>query len=261
VDNESKATMFTAPSFTGVVSLAGVTLPTADGAPGSVLETDGSGNCTWGVSATSHIGSQTNPHAVTKAQVGLGHVDNESKATMFTAPRFTGVVSLETIPGQKAVAIGLEAGQKTQGARAVAVGQQAGMIAQRAGGVAVGSRAGESDQGVNTVAVGADAGQKSQGPESVAVGKTAGKITQGNRAVAIGAGAGGPMQGAMSVCVGNSATSKFTGAICLGDGAVATANDMLVLGSGIVGGVPGAATAGLTIRIGNIDYYIALTAA
>jgi hypothetical protein len=51
VTNESKATMFTNPTFTGSVS------------------------------------------GVTKAHVGLGNVTNESKATMFTSPTFTGTIS------------------------------------------------------------------------------------------------------------------------------------------------------------------------
>jgi hypothetical protein len=38
----------------------------------------------------SHIASGGNPHGVTATQVGLGNVTNESKATMFTAPAFTG---------------------------------------------------------------------------------------------------------------------------------------------------------------------------
>ena len=42
---------------------------------------------------SSHISSTSNPHSVTKAQVGLGNVTNESKATMFTSPTFTGTVS------------------------------------------------------------------------------------------------------------------------------------------------------------------------
>ena len=37
-----------------------------------------------------------NPHTVTKAQVGLGNVDNESKATMFTSPAFTGTPTAPT---------------------------------------------------------------------------------------------------------------------------------------------------------------------
>lgn len=37
-----------------------------------------------------HIENTSNPHSVTKAQVGLENVDNESKQTMFTSPVFTG---------------------------------------------------------------------------------------------------------------------------------------------------------------------------
>jgi len=54
VTNESKATMFSNPTFTGTVS------------------------------------------GVTASMVGLGNVTNESKATMFTSPTFTGVVNLPT---------------------------------------------------------------------------------------------------------------------------------------------------------------------
>lgn len=39
---------------------------------------------------TSHTSNKSNPHRVTAAQVGLGNVTNESKATMFTSPNFTG---------------------------------------------------------------------------------------------------------------------------------------------------------------------------
>ena len=37
-----------------------------------------------------HLASTSNPHTVTASDVGLGNVTNESKATMFTAPAFTG---------------------------------------------------------------------------------------------------------------------------------------------------------------------------
>ena len=47
-------------------------------------------------SLTSHTSSTSNPHSVTKAQVGLGNVDNESKSTMFTNPAFTGNVTVPT---------------------------------------------------------------------------------------------------------------------------------------------------------------------
>jgi hypothetical protein len=45
---------------------------------------------------SSHISSSTNPHSVTANQVGLGNVTNESKATMFTSPTFTGTVIAPT---------------------------------------------------------------------------------------------------------------------------------------------------------------------
>lgn len=41
--------------------------------------------------ADTHIERVDNPHNVTKSQVGLANVTNESKATMFTSPTFTGV--------------------------------------------------------------------------------------------------------------------------------------------------------------------------
>lgn len=40
---------------------------------------------------TNHTGNTSNPHSTTASQVGLGNVTNESKATMFTSPTFTGV--------------------------------------------------------------------------------------------------------------------------------------------------------------------------
>jgi adenosyl cobinamide kinase/adenosyl cobinamide phosphate guanylyltransferase len=39
---------------------------------------------------SSHMTNFTNPHEVTKTQVGLGNVTDESKATMFTSPTLTG---------------------------------------------------------------------------------------------------------------------------------------------------------------------------
>lgn len=43
-----------------------------------------------------HTAAQDNPHKVTASQVGLGNVTNESKATMFTNPAFTGVPTAPT---------------------------------------------------------------------------------------------------------------------------------------------------------------------
>lgn len=47
-------------------------------------------------SVSNHIADKNNPHAVTKAQVGLGNVTNESKTTMFTNPAFTGTPTAPT---------------------------------------------------------------------------------------------------------------------------------------------------------------------
>lgn len=47
-------------------------------------------------SVSNHIADKNNPHSVTKAQVGLGNVTNESKTTMFTNPVFTGTPTAPT---------------------------------------------------------------------------------------------------------------------------------------------------------------------
>jgi len=46
--------------------------------------------------ARTHISNTSNPHGVTKAQVGLGNVTNESKATMFTNAALTGTPTAPT---------------------------------------------------------------------------------------------------------------------------------------------------------------------
>lgn len=43
-----------------------------------------------------HISNKDNPHEVTKSQIGLDNVVNESKQTMFTSPTFTGVPKAPT---------------------------------------------------------------------------------------------------------------------------------------------------------------------
>ena len=82
VTNESKATMFASPTFTGTVS--GVTATHV-----------GLGNVTNESKATmfaspTFTGTVT---GVTATHVGLGNVTNESKATMFASPTFTGTVT------------------------------------------------------------------------------------------------------------------------------------------------------------------------
>lgn len=70
VTNESKATMFTSPTITGTPTITGY-VPTSTTVNGHAL----SGNV-----------------SVTATDVSLGNVTNESKATMFTSPAFTGNV-------------------------------------------------------------------------------------------------------------------------------------------------------------------------
>lgn len=48
---------------------------------------------------TAHTSLTNNPHSVTSAQLGLDNVTNESKATMFTNPTFTGTVTIPAISG------------------------------------------------------------------------------------------------------------------------------------------------------------------
>ena len=82
VTNESKATMFASPTFTGTVS--GVTK--AHVGLGSVENTALS---TWaGSTNITTLGTITSGSAAASF-VGLGNVTNESKATMFTSPTFT----------------------------------------------------------------------------------------------------------------------------------------------------------------------------
>lgn len=64
------------------------------------LETQGSNQETLIEGVTNdlntHIEDTSNPHSVTKAQVGLGNVTNESKETMFSSPIFTGTPTAPT---------------------------------------------------------------------------------------------------------------------------------------------------------------------
>ena len=90
VTNESKATMFTDPTFTGTtvtILTRGITGFTGTGA---TLVTSASPTFTGTV------------QGITATMVGLGNVTNESKATMFTNPTFTG-----TVQGVSKSAVGL----------------------------------------------------------------------------------------------------------------------------------------------------------
>ena len=78
VTNESKATMFASPTFTGTPTVPGY-VPTSRTVNGKALSANIS---------------------ITASDVSLGNVTNESKATMFTSPTFTGTV---TLPGTTSI--------------------------------------------------------------------------------------------------------------------------------------------------------------
>jgi hypothetical protein len=88
VTNESKATMFASPTFTGT--------------PTGITATHvGLGNVTNESKATM-FASPTftgTVSGVTATHVGLGNVTNESKATMFASPTFTGTTTMNTALG------------------------------------------------------------------------------------------------------------------------------------------------------------------
>ena len=65
---------------------------------GSAAYTESSAYATaaQGTAAETHASSTSNPHNVTAAQVGLGNVTNESKATMFTNAALTGTPTAPT---------------------------------------------------------------------------------------------------------------------------------------------------------------------
>jgi len=129
VTNESKATMFTSPTFTGTVTIpAGASIsgfaPLASPAftgtvtgvtkamvgLGNVENTAlstwaGSGNITTIGNVTSGSAPASDVYTWAKqptkptysaSEIGLGNVTNESKATMFASPTFTGTVTVPT---------------------------------------------------------------------------------------------------------------------------------------------------------------------
>ena len=118
VTNESKATMFTSPTFTGATTSANTfTSTVATGSAPFVVTSntlvtnlnadllDGQHGSFYSANSivASHTSNIANPHAVTKLQVGLGNVTDESKATMFSSPTFTGNTTIPTILGGSAV--------------------------------------------------------------------------------------------------------------------------------------------------------------
>jgi hypothetical protein len=90
VTNESKATMFTDPTFTGTTVTILARAVTGFTGTGGTLVASASPTFTGTV------------QGITASMVGLGNVTNESKATMFTNPTFTG-----TVQGVSKSAVGL----------------------------------------------------------------------------------------------------------------------------------------------------------
>jgi len=86
VSNESKATLFTSPTFTGHPTIEGVTSTGATGSGEVVFATNPT------INSPTFTGTVTGL-TLSAESVGLGNVTNESKATMFTNPTFTGTVS------------------------------------------------------------------------------------------------------------------------------------------------------------------------
>ena len=86
VTNESKATMFSSPTFTGTVT--GVTA-----AHVGLANVTNESKATM-FSSPTFTGTVA---GVTATHVGLGNVTNESKATMFSSPTFTGTATIPTI--------------------------------------------------------------------------------------------------------------------------------------------------------------------
>jgi hypothetical protein len=120
--------------------------------------------------------------------------------------------------GERAVAVGYQAGETGQGVNTVAVGYQAGQTSQTRFATAVGNLAGQTSQSDSAVAIGGQAGQTSQGAYSVAVGQLAGASSQQGRATAVGYLAGNSTQGQDATAIGYQAgkTSQSTKAVAVG---------------------------------------------
>ena len=64
---------------------------------GEIVDSDIPSTITRDSELTAHTSLTNNPHSVTATQVDLGNVTNESKATMFTSPTFTGTTTIPTL--------------------------------------------------------------------------------------------------------------------------------------------------------------------
>ena len=164
VTNESKATMFTSPAFTGTPIAPTATAGTnttqiattqyvrtevanlVNSAPGALDTLDElaqalGDDASFATTVTTAIGLKApidspaftgTVTGITKTMVGLGNVLNETKATAFTGPAFTGVPTAPTAPGgtndtQIAnTAYVQTAGYNSQGVKTVSTGTPTG---------------------------------------------------------------------------------------------------------------------------------------
>jgi hypothetical protein len=92
---DTLATRAYARAYGGTSSMIypGAGIPLSTGSAWGSSITNNSTN--WNT-AYSHTSLTNNPHSVTATQVSLGNVTNESKATMFTNPTFTGTLKIST---------------------------------------------------------------------------------------------------------------------------------------------------------------------
>jgi len=156
----------------------------------------------------------TNP---TTSLVASGNVEVGGDISISSNLKMNDVVFINA-NGERAVAVGYQAGETGQGVNTVAVGYQAGQTSQTSSATAVGNLAGQTSQSDSAVAIGGQAGQTSQGAYSVAVGQLAGASSQQGRATAVGYLAGNSTQGQDATAIGYQAgkTSQSTKAVAVG---------------------------------------------
>jgi hypothetical protein len=235
VTNESKATLFTSPTFTGTPNA-----PTA----AAGISTTQLATTAFVNNATSNINASSISGTVALSQGGTGQTT------------IAGIKSVLGLASSK-VAIGATSGVTSQGSGAVAVGNGTGNNNQGAYSVAIGYVAGTYYQGASSIAIGVNAAQSSQGANAVAIGDVAGQERQGANAVAIGSYAGQDRQGANAVAIGGYSTSSFANSIAIGYKATTTAANTIQLGGdGVVSGstaITNVKTTG-TLTAGTVTY-------
>ena len=146
------------PTFTGTITTPNLTVTNLSSYSGSdvtALMINGSNvvgkralgsaafSATGDFAAASHASDTSNPHSVTSSQVGLGNVTNESKATMFASPSFTGdvVITDDTFPFIKSSTHGATIGIKFSDDQAGSYAQHGTLTFKHADGASYGSGA------------------------------------------------------------------------------------------------------------------------